>query len=116
MRAAALAGKLQREQQFMMGFDADKLYPEVTHGDMVLVQGIMIAWFWEDDEVVLVDYKDRSCQKRSPGAGRQIPDPAGVLCGGTGACDGAYGPGKDYLFRPQTGLYPGVIFRGFDNF
>ena len=57
MRAAALAGKLQREQQFMMGFDADKLYPEVTHGDMVLVQGIIDAWFWEDDEIVLVDYK-----------------------------------------------------------
>lgn len=61
MRAAALAGKIQREQQFMMGFDADKLYPEVTHGDMVLVQGIIDAWFWEDDEIVLVDYKtDRS--------------------------------------------------------
>lgn len=29
---------------------------------------------------------------------------------------GACGQGKDYLFRPQTGLYPGVIFRGFDNF
>jgi len=57
MRAAALAGKLQREQQFMMGFDADKLYPEVTYGDMVLVQGIIDAWFWEDDEIVLVDYK-----------------------------------------------------------
>ena len=57
MWAAALEGKLQREQQFMMGFDADKLYPEVTHGDMVLVQGIIDAWFWEDDEIVLVDYK-----------------------------------------------------------
>ena len=57
MWAAALEGKLQREQQFMMGFDTDKLYPEVTHGDMVLVQGIIDAWFWEDDEIVLVDYK-----------------------------------------------------------
>ena len=57
MRAAALAGKLQREQQFMMGFDADKLYPEVTYGDMVLVQGIIDAYFMEGDEIVLVDYK-----------------------------------------------------------
>lgn len=63
MGNAAAEGHLKREQPFMIGLAARELYPESTSGEMVMVQGIIDAWFTEDDEIVLVDYKTDSVRK-----------------------------------------------------
>ena len=59
MRKAAENGTLYREQQFMMGIPAQRLHPEISgeDTDTVLVQGIIDAYFYEDDDVVVMDYK-----------------------------------------------------------
>ena len=46
-----------REKPFMMGISAKELDPAFPEEEMVLVQGIVDAWFLEDDEIVLLDYK-----------------------------------------------------------
>ncbi len=61
MAAALERGQLHRESQFMMGLPAaevitDAPVPEGSE-ELVLVQGIMDAWFEEEDGLVLVDYK-----------------------------------------------------------
>lgn len=56
MRRAAGGGKLYKERQFVMGVPAREL--DGTDSDeLVLIQGIIDAWFEEDDGAVLVDYK-----------------------------------------------------------
>lgn len=56
MAAAEQAGLLHREQQFVMGIPAREM--EAADSDeLVLIQGIIDAWFEEDGELVLVDYK-----------------------------------------------------------
>ncbi len=57
MRRAAAEGKLFREQPFVLGMDARELYPEEETGEMVLVQGIIDAYYEEDEELVVLDYK-----------------------------------------------------------
>lgn len=63
MHKADRAGKLYREQAFVMGDDPDVfLYekegdPTLDVKDQVIVQGIMDAFFIEEDHIVLVDYK-----------------------------------------------------------
>ena len=52
MRHAFLEGKLYREKQFITGKDIDE-----GSDDFVIVQGIIDAFFYEDGEIVLVDYK-----------------------------------------------------------
>ncbi len=49
MKKAHEAGTLHREQQFVMGVE--------ENGELRLIQGIIDAFFEEDGEVVLVDYK-----------------------------------------------------------
>lgn len=41
----------------MIGLPAKEIYPETESEEMVLVQGIIDAWFVEDGNAVLVDYK-----------------------------------------------------------
>ena len=43
----------------MMGIPAQRLHPEISgeDTDTVLVQGIIDAWFMEDEDIILVDYK-----------------------------------------------------------
>ena len=53
MSKAFLKDKLYRESPFVMGMDAGD--GEVK--EMVLVQGIIDAWFMEGDDVILMDYK-----------------------------------------------------------
>ncbi len=56
MASAERKGKLHRERQFVMGLSAR----EIGIGDsdeMVVIQGIIDAYFEEDDAIVLVDYK-----------------------------------------------------------
>ena len=59
MKKAAIAGKLKREQPFMLGVSAINLYPELPDScdEIIMMQGIIDAYFEEDGKIVLVDYK-----------------------------------------------------------
>lgn len=57
MIQAAANGVLYREKQFVIGIRADNVKPEYSHDERVLVQGIVDAYFEEDGEIVIVDYK-----------------------------------------------------------
>ncbi|RKM61950.1 helicase-exonuclease AddAB subunit AddA [Butyrivibrio sp. CB08] len=57
MGEAYRRGELFREKPFMMGVSASELKPQFPDEEMVLVQGIIDAWFIEDDEIILLDYK-----------------------------------------------------------
>lgn len=57
MKAAALSGKLRREAPFRMTVPAREVDPAWDTDEPVMIQGIIDAWFEEDGEIVLVDYK-----------------------------------------------------------
>ena len=63
MSAAAGKGKLWREQPFVLGVDADQVYPGFSgepgsqEKEVILVQGIIDAYFEEKDGIVVLDYK-----------------------------------------------------------
>lgn len=57
MRDAAEKGKLYREQPFMLGLSAQEIEPEIPMEETILMQGIIDAYFEEEGELVLVDYK-----------------------------------------------------------
>lgn len=57
MQYAAKQGTLHREQQFMLGIPASEVIPELQSEETVLIQGIIDAYFEEEGELVLVDYK-----------------------------------------------------------
>ena len=54
---AAKRGQLYREKQFVIGVPASDIRPQWDKEEMVLVQGIIDAWFYEGDQIVLLDYK-----------------------------------------------------------
>ncbi|MBQ9610062.1 MAG: helicase-exonuclease AddAB subunit AddA [Lachnospiraceae bacterium] len=59
---ADIRGRLKKEQQFSAGIPADKLFErqdkiQYSYDDMVIVQGIIDAYFIEDDRIILMDYK-----------------------------------------------------------
>lgn len=56
MKAADEKGRLYKERQFVIGIPAS-LMDEGESEELVLVQGIIDAWFEEEDGLVLVDYK-----------------------------------------------------------
>ena len=59
MKKALDNGLLRREHPFMTGVNARELYDFVYESseEIVVVQGIIDAFFEEEDEIVLVDYK-----------------------------------------------------------
>lgn len=57
MCRADAAGTLHREQPFVMGLPAKELYPGTYSDEIVLVQGVIDAFFEEEDGLVLMDYK-----------------------------------------------------------
>ena len=57
MAKAAERGKLFREQPFVLGIGAKRLDEKFPEGEKVLIQGIIDAFFEEEGEIVLVDYK-----------------------------------------------------------
>jgi ATP-dependent helicase/nuclease subunit A len=57
MGEAFRRGELVREKPFMMGVSARELDDKFPEDEMVLVQGIIDAWFIEDGDIVLLDYK-----------------------------------------------------------
>lgn len=56
-RKAQAADKLYREQHFMKQVPNDYLFPGSDTSEPVILQGIIDAFFIEDGEIVLVDYK-----------------------------------------------------------
>jgi ATP-dependent helicase/nuclease subunit A len=56
MAAAAAAGRLHKEQQFMIGIPAREM-GRGESDELVLIQGIIDAYMEEEDGLVLVDYK-----------------------------------------------------------
>ena len=56
MQAAAQSGKLYKEKQFVMGIPAREM-GDWDSDELVLIQGIIDAWFEEEDGLILVDYK-----------------------------------------------------------
>ena len=70
MKNAAVQRRLYREQPFVIQRSAAVL-DDLWQGETVLVQGIIDAYFIEDDEIVLVDYKT---DKVSPGGEQDLID------------------------------------------
>ena len=56
MRRADEEGRLYKEQQFVVGIPAREM-DEADSDELVLIQGIIDAWFEDEDGAVLVDYK-----------------------------------------------------------
>ncbi|MDF2542644.1 MAG: hypothetical protein K0S47_2362 [Herbinix sp.] len=56
LRAQEL-GKLNKEQQFVIGLKASEVSEDFDSSELVLIQGIIDVFFEEEDELVLVDYK-----------------------------------------------------------
>ncbi len=71
MGRAFLDGKLVREQPFVISVPASVLDEGWKGGETVLVQGIIDAYFVEDGEIVLVDYKT---DRVAPGEGQRLVD------------------------------------------
>ena len=63
MAKAAERGKLFREQPFVLGIGAKRLDEKFPEGEKVLIQGIIDAFFEEEGEIVLVDYKTDAIKK-----------------------------------------------------
>lgn len=57
MAAASKEGRLWEERPFVIGVDAQEVDEGYPAGETVLVQGIIDAYFEEDGQIVLVDYK-----------------------------------------------------------
>lgn len=57
MWRAANEGALYREQPFVYGISAARLKPQFPVQEKVLIQGIIDAFFVENGQIVVVDYK-----------------------------------------------------------
>ncbi len=59
MKRAEARGELFRERQFTAGLEYKDIpgYDEITEEDMAMIQGIIDVYFYEGDDIVLVDYK-----------------------------------------------------------
>lgn len=54
---AAKAGTLVKEQQFVLGISSSEMYDDIDSDEIILIQGIIDAYFIENGELILVDYK-----------------------------------------------------------
>ncbi len=57
LAAAQIRGELYREQPFVLGVDAAQINEEWPQEEMVFVQGMIDAFFYEGENIILVDYK-----------------------------------------------------------
>jgi ATP-dependent helicase/nuclease subunit A len=57
MRKAQADGKLYKEKQFVMGIQANEVVKDQDSDELILIQGIIDAFFEEEGEYVLLDYK-----------------------------------------------------------
>lgn len=69
MKKASAKGVLKREQPFVLSRPASQIQDEWKTPQSVLIQGIIDAYFWEEDALVLVDYKTDQVQ---PGEERRL--------------------------------------------
>lgn len=66
MILAATRGELHKEQQFSTCILASDVYENeegLTEDDVIIVQGIIDAFFYENDEIVVMDYKTDACDE-----------------------------------------------------
>lgn len=63
MKKAAQKGKLYRESPFVLGLPASELSKEFPSDETVLIQGIIDAYFEEEDGLVVLDYKTDRVQE-----------------------------------------------------
>ena len=63
MAEAARAGRLYKEQPFVLGLPANRLKSSFPESETVLIQGIIDVFFEEEDGYVLLDYKTDAVQK-----------------------------------------------------
>ena len=63
MKAAAQREQFYREQPFVIAMPANQIREEYETEEEILVQGIIDAYFEEEDGLVLVDYKTDKVQK-----------------------------------------------------
>ena len=66
MKAASMQGALYREQPFVMSVPANQIQERYDSGEEILMQGMIDAYFEEDGELVLVDYKTDKVWNRRP--------------------------------------------------
>ncbi len=68
-------GTLKKEAQFVMSLPAEEVGEEYLSlsGERILIQGVIDAWFEEEDGLVIVDYKTDRVEG--------LPDPEGYLTG-----------------------------------
>ena len=71
MALAAAQGRLYREQPFVISQPASQISREWPDRENILVQGIIDAWFLEEDRLVLVDYKTDRVYPRQEGLLRE---------------------------------------------
>lgn len=57
MARAQQAGKLFREQPFVLGLPANRLEKDLPEEETVLIQGIIDVFFEEEDTIIVADYK-----------------------------------------------------------
>lgn len=57
MATAQENGALYREQPFVLGIEANRVKEEYPKEELLLLQGIIDAYFIENNEIVLLDYK-----------------------------------------------------------
>ena len=57
MRQAYLENRLFREQQFVIGMPMKEINTESDREDIVILQGIIDAYFIENNEIIILDYK-----------------------------------------------------------
>lgn len=57
MIAANARNRLFKEQPFVLGIGADQLKPGFPSTEIVLIQGVIDVFFYENEEIVLADYK-----------------------------------------------------------
>ena len=69
MGRAARAGRLYREQPFVLGLPASRLREDFPSEETIMIQGIIDAFFEEEGGLVLVDYKTDHVEN-----GRQLAD------------------------------------------
>lgn len=63
MAKAARAGRLYKEQPFVMGLPAKRLKASFPPGETVLIQGIIDVFFEEEDGYVVLDYKTDAVER-----------------------------------------------------
>ncbi|MCR5154132.1 MAG: helicase-exonuclease AddAB subunit AddA [Lachnospiraceae bacterium] len=57
MRNAAKAGKLYKEQSFMIRIPAGDIFKDIKTSETIIVQGIIDAYFVLDGKLIIMDYK-----------------------------------------------------------